>query len=150
MMKECVRAAGRVWRPAAKIALLAAAVALLALTVAGPVVAQSAAPPKAKARPFMCQAIVTSVDTTATAFTAKVVKGNRAMKPSIGEVVPFAVGESTVIVKISKEGATVIGLGDMVVGDRVLINGRIDLTDRTAPVFKARLIRDRGRAPTKT
>lgn len=150
MMRKRFKAAGKVRRPAARIALLAAAVALLALAVAGPVVAKPAAPPKAKARPFMCQAIVTSVDTTGTALTATVVKGNRVMKHSIGQDVAFAVGEATVIVRISKEGATVIGLGDLVVGDRVLINGRIERAGSAPPVYKARLIRDRGPAPTKT
>jgi len=150
MMRARFKAAGKGRRPAARIALLAAAVALLALTLAGPVVAKPAAPPKAKARPFMVQAIVTSVDTTGTAFTAKVVKGNHAMKVSKGQDVTFAVGASTVIVKINKEGATLIGLGDLVVGDRVLINGRIERIGSAPPVFKARLIRDRGPAPIKT
>lgn len=150
MMRERVRAAGRVRRPAARIALLATAVALLALTVAGPAVAQSAASPKAKARPFLCLATVTSVDVTAETLTAKVVKGNRAMKPSIGQDVTFAVGDSAVIVRISKEGATTITLGDLVAGDRVLITGRVDRTNPDAPVFKAWLILDRGPVPTKT
>jgi len=150
MMRERGRAASRVRRPAATVALLAAAVALLALTLAGPVVARPAAPPVVKARPFVCKATVTSVDEALKTLTAKVVNGNRPMKASIGKDVTFTVGDFTVIVRISKDGATVIGLGDLVAGDRVLINGRIDRRVPTAPVFRARLIRDRGPVPTQT
>lgn len=150
MMRDHFKPARKARRPFAKVTLLAAAVALLALTVAGPVMAKPAAPPKVKTRPFMAQAIVVSVDTTAGVFSANVLKGNRAMKhlDLIGEVVTFTVGESTVIVRIDKEGATVIKLADLVAKDRVLINGRIDRT--AVPVFRARLIRDRGPAPAKT
>ena len=83
-------------------------------------------------------------------LTATVIKGNRAMKRlQIGKDVVFAVGEATVIVKISKEGATTIGLGDLVAGDRVLVNGRVDRTIPDAPVFKVWLIIDRGPAPAR-
>ena len=149
-MNTRVRAAGRVRRPAARIALLAAAVALLALMVAGPVVARAAAPPKAKARPFTARATVTSVDVSARTLTAKVIRGDRPMKTSIGKDVTFAVGDAAVIVRIGEEGATTIGLGDLVAGDRVLVKGRVDRTDPAAPVFRARLIIDRGPAPLES
>lgn len=149
-MSERPKTTGKMRRPIARLALLAAAVALLTLTVVGPALAKPATPPKVKARPFMCQAIV-SERATETTFTAMVLRGNRAMKHSIGQFVTFTVGESTVIVRIDKEGATVIKLVDLVAGDRVLINGRIERTiPETPPVFKARLIRDRGPVPTKT
>ena len=150
MLRTRVRAAGRVRRPAARIALLAAAVALLALTAAASAVAQAAAPPSAKARPFLARATVTSVDVSGETLTAKVVKGNRPMKPSIGKNVTFAVGDSAVIVKIGEDGATTIGLGGLVAGDRVLITGRVDRTNPDAPLFNAWLIIDRGPKPVKT
>jgi hypothetical protein len=149
MMRKRVTAAEKIRRPVAKLALVAAAVALLCLMVAGPVVAQSAAP-KVKARPFMAQTIVTSVDATAKTITATVVKGNRAMKASLGTDVVFTLSDAAVLVKVSKDGATTIGLGDLVAGDRVMIHGRIDLTNLAAPVFKAWLIIDRGPKPTTT
>jgi hypothetical protein len=149
MMRTRVRAAGKIRRPAARIALLAAAVALLCLMVAGPVVAQAAAP-KVKARPFSAKATVTSVDVTAKTLTANVVKGNRAMKASIGKDLVFTLSDAAVLVKVSKDGATTIALGDLVAGDRVLIHGRVDLTDPAAPVFKVWLIIDRGPAPPTT
>ena len=150
MLREPVRAPGRVRRPpAARIALLAAAVALLAFTVAGPAMARAAAPPTAKARPFMAQATVTAVDVSAKTLTAKVLKGNRQMKTSIGKDVTFAVGDSAVIVKIGEQGATTISLGALVAGDRVLVAGRVDRTNPAMPVFKAWLVIDRGPAPLK-
>jgi len=151
MMRDRVSTPCRQWRPAVRIALLAAAVALIAFAAAGTVVAKPTAP-KVKAQPFMVQAIV-SVDTSGTAgtaFKAKVVKANHAMKVSKGQEVTFALSASTIIVKISKEGATIVGPGDLAVGDRVLINGRIERTKTAKLVFKARLIRDRGPVPTKT
>ncbi len=150
MLRKRVRAAGRIRRPAARIALLAAAVALLALTVAGPVVARAAAPPAAKPRPFMAQTTVTSVDLSGKTLTARVVKGNRPMKASIGKDVTFAVGDSAVIVKIGEDGAATIGLGGLVAGDRVLVTGRVDRTNPAAPLYKAWLIIDRGPVPLKT
>jgi len=150
MLRKRIRAAGRVRRPAARIALLAAAVTLLALMVAGPAVAQAAAPPNVKARHFMAQATVTSVNVAAKTLTAKVVKGNRPMKASIGKDVVFAVGDSAIIVKIGEEGATTIGLGGLVAGDRVLVTGRVDRTHPDAMVFNAWLIIDRGPKPLKT
>jgi len=150
MLREPVRAPGRVRRPpAARIALLAAAVALLAFTVAGPAMARAAAPPTAKARPFMAQATVTAVDVSAKTLTAKVVKGNRPMKTSIGKDVTFAVGDSAVIVKIGEQGATTISLGALVAGDRVLVAGRVDRTNPAMPVFNTWLVIDRGPAPLK-
>jgi len=150
MLRRRVRAAGGIRRPAARIALLTAAMALLALVVAAPVVAQAAAPPKAKARHFMARATVTSVNVAAKTLTATVVKGNRTMKPSIGKDVAFAVGDATVIVRIGEDGATTIALGALVAGDRVLITGRVDRTNPDAPLFNAWLIIDRGPAPLKT
>jgi hypothetical protein len=150
MTREPTRAARVARRHIARVALVAAAVSLLALMVAGPAVARPAAPTKAKAQPFMAKATVTTVDIAGGALTAKVVKANRAMKASIGKDVAFAVGASAVIVKISKKGATIIGIGDLIAGDRVLISGRIVGTDPTKLVFRARLIVDRGPAPTTT
>ena len=150
MFRRRVRAAGRVRRPAARSALLAAAVALLALTVAAPVMAQAAAPTKAKARHFMAQATVTSVDVAAMTLTANVVKGNRPLKPSIGKDATFTVGDCAVIVKIGEDDVTELDLGDLVAGDRVLVTGRVDRTNPDAPVFKAWLIIDRGPKPLKT
>ena len=126
-MRERSSTPGRHWRPAVRIAVLAAAVALIAFAVAGTVVAKPTAP-KVKSQPFMVQAIV-SVETTAgTAFTASVIKGNHAMKALISKDVTFTVSASTVIVRINKEGATIIGPDDLAVGDRVLISGRIERT----------------------
>ena len=151
MLREPVRAPGRVRRPpAARIALLAAAVALLAFTVAGPAMARAAAPPTAKARPFMAQATVTAVDVSAKTLTAKVLKGNRQMKTSIGKDVTFAVGDAAVIVKIGEDGATTVALSGLVAGDRVLVRGRVDRTNPAAPAFNAWLIIDRGPKPLKT
>jgi hypothetical protein len=150
MLRKRIRAAGRVRRPAARVALLAAGVMLLALMVAGPAAAQAAAPPNAKARPFMAQTMVTSVDVSGKTLTAKVIKGNRPMKASRGKDVVFAVGDSAIIVKIGEEGATTIGLGGLVAGDRVLVAGRVDRTIPDAPVFNVWLIIDRGPAPAKT
>ena len=150
-MRERSSTPGRQWRPAVRIAVLAAAVALIAFAAAATVVAKPTAP-KVKSQPFMVQAIV-SVDTSGTAgtaFTASVVKGNHAMKALISQEVTFTVSASTVIVRINKEGATIMGPDDLAVGDRVLINGRIERTKTAPPVFKARLIRDRGPVPTKT
>ena len=147
MMRERSRTASSVRRPVARLALMGAAVALLALMVAGPVMAKPAAP-KAKVRPFV--ALTTVVGTTADTVTATVVKGNRAMKASIGKDVVFTLADNAVIVKVTKDGATRIGLGDLAAGDRVAIHGRVLLKESTAPVFKAWLLIDRGVKPPKT
>ena len=146
MMRKHTRATGRVRRPAARIVLMGAAVALLALMVAGPVMAKPATP-KAKVRPFVAQ--TTFISATADTVLATVVKGNRAMKPSIGKDVTFTLADKVVIVKVTKDGSTLVGVGDLVAGDRVMIHGRVLLAD-PAPVFKAWLLIDRGVRPPKT
>jgi hypothetical protein len=103
-----------------------------------------------KARPFMAQTTVKSFDVVANTVTATVVKGSRAMKPSVGTDVVFTLGDGAVIVKVTEDGATTIGLGDLVAGDRLMIHGRVVLTDPAAPVFKAWLLIDRGPKPATT
>jgi hypothetical protein len=130
--------------------LLAAATALLALTIAGQAFAQPAAPKKPKARPFVCQAVVTAVDASGSTLRAKVVRAARPMKARIGTEVTFTVVEKALILKVGKDvDPAIIELSAVAVNDRVLIRGRIDRTDPTAPVFNARMIVDRGPVPSK-
>jgi len=149
-MRSRTRSKHRTGRPATMLLLLAAATALLALTVAGPAFAQTAAPKKPKARPFVCQAVVTAVDAPGSTLTAKVVRAARPMKARIGMEVTFTVVEKALILKVGKDvDPAIIELSAVAVGDRVLIHGRIIRSAAAPPVFNARMILDRGPAPPK-
>lgn len=136
-------------RPATTLLLVAAAVALFALTLAGPSLAKKPADAKQKTRPFVCRADVTSVNTSANTLTAKVVRGSRQLKGSVGKQVTFSLAGQCVILKVGSDGADVISLGSVAAGDRVVINGLVDRNDANAPVFTAWFILDRGPAPLK-
>ncbi len=129
----------RIWRPAVGAVLAALVVALLALTAAGPVLAHPPAA-KAKARPFACKATVASIDATAGTITAKVTRTTRPMKRCLGAEVTFTLTEHTVMLKAGGKPPVKITLADFAAGDRILIVGRVDRSNRDAPVYKARLV----------
>lgn len=139
----------RIRRPAGVLFLLAAAAALLAMSLAGPALAKKPAGDKHKTRPFVCQADVSSVSTSANTLTAKVVRGSRQLKDLVGKQATFTVAGKAVILKVGGSGADVISLGDVATGDRVIIHGLVDRTDAKARVFTAWFILDRGPAPLK-
>jgi len=136
-MRERVTAARRFRRPAMTITLLMAVVALVTLAVAGPLAAKRGVTPKAKG--FTCLATVKSVDVDGRTITATVIRGNRAIRASVGSDVVFAVRTSARIIKTGPTGPTAITLADLTFGDRVFIRGKVSATG----VFKAALVVDR-------
>jgi hypothetical protein len=135
----------RMRRPATTLLVLAAATALILSAVAGPVAAKRHDGAKLKVRPFVCKGEVTAVP-AANSLKVKVVRGKRAV---VGKQVTFTLAGKAVIMKVGADGAEVIGLGDVRIGDRVLVHGRVDLTTPGAPTYTAWLILDRGPAPLK-
>ena len=131
--------------PLITLVALAVLTALLVAAVAGPAAAK-----RPKAPPFAAQTLVTSVDTSAGTVTAKLVRANRPLKSLVGSDVTFTLGEKTLIVKLEKEaGPSLITLADIAAGDRLLIHGRVDRSDASAPVYRAFMLLDRGPAPAK-
>ena len=94
----------------------------------------------------MCRGEVTATNTAANSLTVKVVKGKKAV---VGKEITFTLAGKAVIMKVGDDGADVISLGAVAVGDRVLVHGRVDLTNPAVPVHTAWLILDRGPAPLK-
>ncbi len=137
---------GRVRLPLSALVVLAAAAALTLSAVAGPALAKKPADVKLKARPFVCKAEVTATNVGANALTVKVVKGRKAV---VGKELTFTLAGKAVIMKVGDEGADVISLGAVAVGDRVLVHGRVDRTNPDVPAYTAWLILDRGPAPLK-
>ena len=143
MTTKKIGAGRRIRRPAGTLLVLAAAAALILSAVAGPSLAARPDGSKAKVRPFVCRGDVTAVNVAANSLTVKVVKGRKAV---VGKEITFTLAGKAVIMKVGQDGADVISLGAVAPGDRVLVHGRVDLTDRDAPVHTAWLILDRGAA----
>jgi hypothetical protein len=146
MMTKRAAPRRRIRRPGTMLVVLAAAIALVAMGVTGPALAKKPDGSKLKVRPFVCKAEVTAVNTAANSLTVKVVKGKKAV---VGKQLTFTLAGKAVIMKIGDDGAEVISLGAVAVGDRVLVHGKVDLTNADAPVYTAWLILDRGPALPK-
>ncbi len=146
MMTKRTGSRRRIRRPATSLLVLAAAAALMLAAVAGPALAKRADGAKVKVRPFVCKGEVTATNTAANSLTVKVIKGRKAV---VGKQITFTLAGKAVIMKVGTDGADVISLGAVAVGDRVLVHGRVDRSNPDAPVHTAWLILDRGPAPLK-
>ena len=141
MMTRRIGSKRRIRRPAGALVVLAAAAALMLAAVAGPSPAAKPDGSGVKARPFVWKAEVTATNVGANALTVKVVKGRKAV---VGREITCTLAGKAVIMKVGDDGAEVVSLGAVAVGDRVLVHGRVDRTSPAAPVYTAWLILDRG------
>jgi len=136
----------RIRHSAATLLVLAVAAALMLSAIAGPSLAKKPDGAKAKFRALVCKGEVTAVNTAANSLTVKIVRGKKAL---VGKDVTFTLAGKSVVMKVGSDGAEVISLGGVAVGDRVLVHSRVDRTNPQAPVHTAWLILDRGPAPLK-
>ncbi len=102
--------------------ILLLAVAIVA-GVAAPVLAAGNRPPKRM--PFNMVGQITAVDTGAATVTVKVVRGNRVVKPFIGQTVTVQTDAATRFLKKTEAGVVPIALADLQVGDAVSVQGRL-------------------------
>ena len=102
--------------------ILLLAVAIVA-GVAAPALAAGNRPPKRM--PFNMVGQITAVDTTAATVTVEVVRGNRVVKPFIGQTVTVQTTAATRFLKKTETGVVPIALADLQVGDAVSVQGRL-------------------------
>mgnify|MGYP000468803179 CR=1 FL=1 len=104
---------------------------LMILLLAGVILAGIAAPALAagnqppKRMPFNLVGRITGVDTTAATVTVEVVRGNRVVKPFIGQTVTVQTTAATRFLKKTETGVVPITLADLQVGDAVSVQGRL-------------------------
>ena len=101
--------------------LLLAVVIVAGMAV--PVLAAGNRPPKRM--PFNMVGQITAVDTGAATVAVKVVRGNRVVKPFIGQTVTVQTDAATRFLKKTEAGVVPIALADLQVGDAVSVQGRL-------------------------
>lgn len=124
------------------IAALAVVLAVVPVAVAGNG-SQNGKGPGHEARnvKYSITGTVTAVDTEANTLTVKIRKANRRARAYRGEEVALNVTDATRLYQRTVERTRVtITLADFSVGDRISSVGKLDKSDKTAPVFTAKRI----------
>ena len=96
---------------------------------------------------FLCQGTVSSVDLQADALVVHVRHGSRGLRGSLGKDITIDVPASAKVFAVGHHAATLTTIGQITAGDRVVIDGRVDRTDPSAPVFTARRVLVRHLVP---
>ncbi len=98
--------------------------------IAAPALAAGSQPPKRM--PFNLVGRVTAVDAGAAAITVEVVRGNRVVRPFIGQTVTVQTTAATRFLRKTETGVVRITLADLQAGDAVSVQGT-----RTGEVWTA-------------
>lgn len=127
------------------IVTLIALVVVVPFTLAAAGSGGTAVKPPVKSKPFLAKGTVVAVDATAGTLLVTVAKGSHNVKPLVGTDVTFTLAAASHIFArtIGPNGRVHLNpatLADVTVGSKVNINGRVDRTDPSAPVYVARHI----------
>jgi hypothetical protein len=121
--------------------LIVTLVAVAALVVAAPASAWPVALPWWEpVDHFTCVGKIQAVDTAAGAVTVRVHLASRAVADSIGEDLLVTVAADAKIFKAAGAAHKPITLGDLVVGEKLRVEGRVDYSSGTAAYVGKRLV----------
>ena len=95
--------------------------------------------PRDSAR-FLCQGTVSSVDLQANALVVHVCQGSIGLRASLGKDVTIDLASSTRIFVAKGRRLTTAASSDITAGDHVVVIGRADRGDPSAPVFTASVV----------
>ena len=103
----------------------------------------------AKGKPFFCTGKVVSVDPSTGTFIVSVAKGSHNMRAYVGKQVTFTLALHARILARAKGSAYRMVTLDKVTADsQAHINGRLDRSNPSAPVFYAQLVKVVASAPS--
>ncbi len=114
--------------------LLAAVVVAVALTLCAPAFAATA-PAK-----FTCVGKIKAVDPTAGSVTVRVKLASRGVADYLGKDLTIAVAPEAKIFKVRGRRLVTITLGDLLIGEKLRVNGAIDRSGETVAYVGKRLV----------
>jgi hypothetical protein len=99
----------------------------------------------AKGKPFLAKGAMFSADPTTGTFVVTVTKGSHVVRPYVGTQVTFTLSKHARVLARTVDGSDVayvrVSLDQVTPGSSVHVNGRLDRSDPSAPVFYAQLVK---------
>src|ERR1035437_5917470 len=99
----------------------------------------------AKGKPFLAKGAVLSVDPTTGTFVVTVAKGSHVVRPYVGTQVTFTLSKHARVLVRTVDGSHVayvrVSLDQVTPNSSVHVNGRLDRSNPSAPVFYAQLVK---------
>ncbi len=118
--------------------LLAAVVVAVALTLCAPAFAATA--PETAPAKFTCVGKIKAVDPTAGSVTVRVKLASRGVADYLGKDLTIAVASDAKILKAQGRRLVAITLGDLLIGEKLRVNGAIDRSGETVAYVGKRLV----------
>ena len=99
----------------------------------------------AKGKPFLAKGAMLSVNLTTGTFVVTVAKGSHAVRSCVGKQVTFTLSKHARVLARTVDGSAVayvrVSLDKVTPGSSVHVNGRLDRSNPSAPVFYAQLVK---------